>query len=101
MIKTFQDKKKNPDPPLIVKSLSKTGEEFWIEVRTRYAEIGGEPYCLVALTDVTERVRLQREVNSLNEYLRFLNSMLRHDILNIFTRMLAYVDFFRGKVQCR
>lgn len=97
ILKTFEEKRKNPNPAVLLKAVSKTGEEFWLEARTRYAEIGGEPYCLLALTDVTERVRLQREVNSLNEYLKFLNSMLRHDILNVFTRMLLYVELIEEK----
>lgn len=97
ILKTFEEKRKNPDPAVILKVNTKGEEELWLEARTRYAEIGGEPYCLLALTDVTERIRLQREVNSLNEYLRFLNSMLRHDILNIFTRMLPYVEFIEEK----
>lgn len=92
ILKTFEEKKKNPDPPVILKVNIKGGEELWLEARTRYAEIVGEPYCLLALTDVTKMIRLQREVKSLNEYLKFLNSMLRHDILNIFTRMLPYIE---------
>lgn len=90
----------------INKILSERGKIDFSEVKERpfrfftpeeFTKLGGEPYCLLALTDVTERVRLQREVNSLNEYLKFLNSMLRHDILNVFTRMLLYVELIEEK----
>ncbi len=77
--------------------MSNTEGELWLEARGRYAEIEGKPYCLLAYTDVNERIRLQKQVESLIEYLRFLNSMLRHDILNIFTRMQAYCELIEDE----
>ena len=92
VLETFLKRRKNPDPAITIRGLSATEGEVWLEARARYAEIEGEPYCLLAYTDVNQRVRLQKQVESLNEYLKFLNSMLRHDILNIFTRMQAYCE---------
>ncbi len=92
VLQTFLQRRKNPDPALVIRSFSLIEGENWIEARARYAEIDGKPYCLLAYTAITERVKLQKHVESLNEYLRFLNSMLRHDILNIFTRMQAYCE---------
>lgn len=92
VVETFLQKRKNPDPAPIIRAITAEGEILWIEARGRYAEINGKPYCILAYTDVSERVKLQKQVESLNEYLRFLNSMLRHDILNVFTRMLPYCE---------
>jgi len=92
VVKTFVEKRKNPDPPLIVRAFDKWGRITWLEARTRYVEINGKPYCLLAYTDVSERVALQKRMEELNDYLRFLNSMLRHDILNIFARIYPLIE---------
>jgi len=92
VLKTFLERIKNPDPAPIIRSLSADGRRFWLEVRTRFAEIDGKPYCLITYTDVSERVRLQWRIEELNEHLRFLNSMLRHDILNLFTRIYPLIE---------
>lgn len=93
VIKTFVERIKNPDPPPIIRSLDARGKISYLEARTRFAEIEGKPYCLITYTDVSDRVELQRRIEQLNEYLRLLNSMLRHDILNVFTRIYPLIEF--------
>ncbi|MEM0215544.1 MAG: PAS domain-containing sensor histidine kinase [Archaeoglobaceae archaeon] len=92
VLETFLQKRKNPDPAIIIRAITSKGEIVWIEARARYAEIDGKPFCILTYTDVSERIKLQKKVESLNEYLRFLNSMLRHDISNIFTRIQSYCE---------
>lgn len=92
ILRTFLEKRKNPDPALIVRSFNRWGKMVWLEARARYAEIDGKPYCLLVYIDVSERVALQKRIEELNDYLRFLNSMLRHDILNIFTRIYPLIE---------
>ncbi|MEM1578512.1 MAG: PAS domain-containing sensor histidine kinase [Archaeoglobaceae archaeon] len=97
VVRTFLEKRKNPDPALLVRAFDRWKRVSWLEARTRYAEIDGKPYCLLAYTDVSERVALQKKVEELNEYLRFLNSMLRHDILNIFTRIYPLAELLEER----
>ncbi|MFN3384477.1 MAG: ATP-binding protein [Archaeoglobaceae archaeon] len=92
VVKTFLEKRKNPKPPLLVRSFDKWNRMIWLEARTRYAKIDGKPYCLLAYTDVSDRVALQKRIEELNDYLIFLNSMLRHDILNIFARIYPLIE---------
>lgn len=99
VLETFLQKRKNPDPAIIIRAITAKGEIVWIEVRARYAEIDGKAYCILTYTDVSERIKLQKKVESLNEYLRFLNSMLRHDIANIFTRMQSYCELLEEEYE--
>lgn len=92
VLKTFIERRKNPDPPLLIRSIDAYGNQNWLEARTRYVEMSGKPYCLLVYTDVSERIRLQKRVEELNEHLRFLNSMIRHDILNVFTRIYPFLE---------
>lgn len=94
VIETFIKQRKNPDPALLIRSFDAYGHQTWIEARTRFAKIEGEPYCLIVYTDVSERVELQKRIENLNEYLKFLNSTLRHDILNIFTRAYSFLELY-------
>ncbi|MCS7144243.1 MAG: ATP-binding protein [Archaeoglobaceae archaeon] len=92
VVRTFVERRKKVDPPLIIRSFDAYGNMRWIEARARFAEMSGKPYCLLVYTDVSERVALQKRVEELNEYLRLLNSMIRHDILNIFTRIYSFLE---------
>ncbi|MDI9610875.1 MAG: ATP-binding protein [Archaeoglobales archaeon] len=94
VVTTFVERKKIADPPLIIRSLDAYRHMHWIEARSRFVDLRGKPYCLLVYTDVSDRVALQKRIEELNEYLRLLNSMLRHDILNIFTRIYSYLELF-------
>ncbi|MEM2345697.1 MAG: PAS domain-containing sensor histidine kinase [Archaeoglobaceae archaeon] len=94
VVRTFVERKKKVDPPLIIRSIDAYGHMRWIEARSRFAEMNGKPYCLLVYTDVSDRIALQKRIEELNEYLKLLNSMLRHDILNIFTRIYSFLELF-------
>ncbi|MEM2586443.1 MAG: ATP-binding protein [Archaeoglobaceae archaeon] len=79
---------------MIIRSIDAYGHMRWIEARSRFAEMNGKPYCLLVYTDVSDRIALQKRIEELNEYLKLLNSMLRHDILNIFTRIYSFLELF-------
>lgn len=94
VVRTFVERKKVVDPPLIIRSIDAHGNMHWLEARSRFVEMNGKPYCLLVYTEVSDRVALQKRIEELNEYLKLLNSMLRHDILNIFTRIYSYLELF-------
>ncbi|MEM1671219.1 MAG: PAS domain-containing sensor histidine kinase [Archaeoglobaceae archaeon] len=99
VVRTFVERKKKVDPPLIIRSFDAWGRIHWLEARTRFAEMNGKPYCIIVYTDVSDRIALQKRIEDLNEYLKLLNSMLRHDILNIFTRVYTFLELLEEESQ--
>lgn len=99
VVRTFVEKKKKVDPPLIIRSFDAYGRIHWLEARTRFAEMNGRPYCIIVYTDVSERIALQKRIEELNDYLKLLNSMLRHDILNVFTRVYTFLELLEEEFQ--
>jgi PAS domain S-box-containing protein len=83
--------------PLLVRAVKKGGGYQWIEVRFKEMESDGRRYFVAVFTDVSERIRLQKKIESLLDYLKFLNKMLRHDILNVFTRVYTYAELLEEK----
>ncbi len=78
--------------PLLLRTYSR-GEYVWNEVRFREITIGGERYIVSVFTDVSERIRMQKKIEDLLNHIRFINKMLRHDLLNALTRIQAYAEF--------
>ncbi|HOI77914.1 MAG TPA: PAS domain S-box protein, partial [Methanofastidiosum sp.] len=78
----------------INENVKKSGERVWIYwtnklIRDENGIIKGI-FCVG--TDITERKKAEDKVNELNETLRILNKILRHDILNDLTIVLTVCD---------
>jgi len=82
---------------LLVRAITKDGQFVWMEMRSIYAEINGEPYCIILCIDASDIIEVQRKSDSLTEYLKFLNSTLRHDISNILTRILLFAELLEDE----
>ena len=78
----------------INENLKKTGERVWIYWTNKPIkdENGNITGILSIGTDITERKKAEDKVNELNETLRILNKILRHDILNDLTIVLNAID---------
>ena len=78
----------------INENLKKTGERVWIYWTNKPMkdENGNITGILSIGTDITERKKAEDKVNELNETLRILNKILRHDILNDLTIVLNAID---------
>lgn len=85
----FREKMNNT---LLVRAITKGGRFVWMEMRGIYVEINSEPYCIILCIDVSDRIEVQRKSDSLVEYLKFLNSTLRHDISNTLTRIHLFAE---------
>ncbi|MEM2244804.1 MAG: hypothetical protein QXN92_08485 [Archaeoglobaceae archaeon] len=73
--------------------------------RLRYAwgfsapiEMEGEVCALGCWIDVTS-MKLEEELRRKNEYLSVLNSVLRHDIANALTPVIAFVESAEGELK--
>jgi len=77
--------------PLLLRVVRKGGYQ-WNEIRWKVVEDGGKRYYLFVFTDVTQRIEMQKRIEDLLEYVRLLNSILRHDILNILTTISSYAE---------
>lgn len=66
---------------------------------TAPVEMGNEVYALGCWIDVTRMKRLEEELRRRSEYLSILNSVLRHDIANALTPVIAFVEMAEGELK--
>ena len=67
------------------------GERIPVLKSVNKIEIGGKPYMIESLVDITERKALQEAVQQANRKLNLLSSITRHDILNQLTVLKGYL----------
>jgi PAS domain S-box-containing protein len=67
------------------------GERIPVLKSVNKIEIGGKPYMIESLVDITERKALQEAVQQANRKLNLLSSITRHDILNQLTVLKGYI----------
>ncbi|WP_202319885.1 PAS domain-containing sensor histidine kinase [Archaeoglobus neptunius] len=77
--------------PLLIKAIKKDGYQ-WNEVRFSVVGSGKEKHYVLIFTDVSDRIEMQEKINDLLNHLKFLNSVMRHDILNVFTSIYSYTE---------
>ncbi len=82
--------------PLLLRVVRKGGYQ-WNELRWRVLEDEGKRYYVIVFTDVTKRVEMQKRIENLLEYVKLLNSILRHDILNVLTVIGSYTELLEEK----
>jgi|Deesub1362A_J573_1020465.scaffolds.fasta_scaffold00430_26 PAS domain S-box-containing protein len=74
--------------------LTKKGERKWVEVRSTRILYNDKPAILATVIDVDELKKRESELNRLLEYLKSLNRILRHDIINDITIIQNYLDIY-------
>ncbi len=62
--------------------ISKTGKEVPVEIRSNFFNLEGEGVIFTVARDLTERRKAENEIRNLNESLKIINSILRHDLNN-------------------
>ncbi|MDI9645547.1 MAG: PAS domain-containing sensor histidine kinase [Archaeoglobales archaeon] len=67
------------------KIITKHGVKKWITVRPSRIIYNGKPAVAATAIDTTELHEIKSKLEKRNEYLRFLNKILRHDIANALT----------------
>jgi len=76
--------------------ISKTGKKVPVEIRSHFFNLDGERVILTVSRDITERRTAEKEIRNLNESLKIINSILRHDLNNnlsvIMGAITAYED---------
>ncbi len=66
-------------------------------VNVRDARFAGKKYKVITARDITELKKSQEEIRNMNEQLRFLNKILRHDIANYITVILGLLEVYKEK----
>ncbi len=82
-------------PPVLEKIVFPDGVERYVEMASGYIEYQGKPAVLTVISDVTDVIESHKRIEDLNDTLRFINKMLRHDVMNNLTSALAYLEIFR------
>ncbi len=75
-------------PPYVTKIIRKNGEIRYILVNGRKMKWGDDEAVVVAFIDITPQKLLEEDLS-------FLNSILRHDILNEITIVLNYLELYQ------
>ena len=77
--------------PILIRVVKKGGYQ-WNEISWKIVEDEGKIYYLLTFTDVTNRVELQKRLESLIDYVKLLNSILRHDIMNNLASIISFSE---------
>ncbi|MFX1253799.1 MAG: PAS domain S-box protein [Promethearchaeota archaeon] len=89
-----------PVPPRYeFRIIRKNGTVYWLELFSTIIDYQGRPAIQATQIDITERKQAEEklrkaseEVEKLNESLRIINSILRHDLLNDLTVIQGYLE---------
>ncbi len=73
----------------------KDGNIFPAEISSSLFEIGGKRYIQNIVRDVTTQKEFERNITELNEMLKLLNKILRHDILNDLNAIDGAIEIYR------
>lgn len=92
LIKKVREERYNEVPyPVLLRVVKKDGYQ-WNEIRWKVIEDNGKIFYVLVFTDVTERVILQKRIEDLLEYVRFLINIMGHDIMNILATIHSYAE---------
>jgi PAS domain S-box-containing protein len=72
------------ETPIEIRINTKDGQSVWVESKATFLyNRQGKPYAIQGIVrDITERKRMQKELEKHNDHLAIINRILRHDILN-------------------
>jgi PAS domain S-box-containing protein len=80
------------------KIITKNGEERWITAKPQRIILKGEYAVSASIMDTTEIHRVNEELKRRNEYLSFLNKILRHDILNDLNVVIGVLEMHKDEL---
>ncbi len=66
-----------------------------VSVSVRSATFGRRKYRIVIARDITNLKKTQQKIEELNEQLKLMNSLLRHDITNSITAILGFIEVYK------
>jgi PAS domain S-box-containing protein len=70
----------------------KNGVTFPVEMNIRLISLEGKPVFLTVARDVSERRRSEEALRRVNDKLRLLDSITRHDLVNLLVVLTGYLD---------
>ncbi len=81
--------------PVVLRFVDSSGRKSWQQVRFCPTQALGDEAAILVFTDISENVEMERELVKLTELLSLINRTIRHDILNILSMILGYVECYR------
>jgi PAS domain S-box-containing protein len=80
--------------PYEYRAVSKNGEVRWIMETVTSIQYQGRRAVLGSFMDITQRKEAEKAIMQLNEVLRLINKIIRHDILNDLTAISGALETF-------
>jgi PAS domain S-box-containing protein len=70
----------------------KNKEIFPVEIHTNTFDLHGQQRVVASIRDISKRKKTEDDLIQANRKLQIMNSVTRHDILNLLTAMKGYID---------
>ncbi len=81
--------------------ISKTGKEIPVEIKSHFFYFEGKRAILTAARDITEFRKVEEEIKNLNESLKMINSILRHDLNNNLSVIMGSISAYEDSKEHR
>ena len=74
-------------------TVAESGRKVLVNVKS--AAFGNQLYRIVTAKDITDLKKAQEKIRDMYEQLKFMNSLLRHDISNSITAIAGYLEMYK------
>jgi PAS domain S-box-containing protein len=80
---------------------SSDGASFWALVSARQVELEGRPCLFAAIRDISDRRRAEQALGRVNDKLKLMSSLTRHDLANNLTGIMGYISMANREVDAK
>jgi PAS domain S-box-containing protein len=94
-----QVQQRGPVQDMEVRMRDANGKEFWALMSARLVEFNRRPSLFVAVNDISERKMASQALGRVNEKLKLMSSITRHDLTNNLMGITGYIEMARKETE--